>query len=258
MNNSKFDLNGKVAIITGGNGGIGLGIAKGLAIAGAKVVILGRNQEKIDKAMKELTDRGADALGLQCDVGSEDAVNNMVAATVEHYGRIDILVNNAVISWGIPTEDMTLDQWNTFMTNNLTSCFLTCKACFPHMVKAGGGKIINVGSIITKIGFGKLAHYAAAKGGMDHMSQSLAQGWGKHNIQVNALLPGLVDTEMMPVGPEETRSPLMKYGISKASSIKGYGIPEDFYGISILLASQASDFITGSIIVMDGGASLAL
>ncbi|HAD10201.1 MAG TPA: 2-deoxy-D-gluconate 3-dehydrogenase, partial [Porticoccaceae bacterium] len=159
----------KVAIIAGGNGGLGLGIARGLAIAGAKIAVVGRNQEKIDRAVKTLEDQGADALGIACDVGDEASVNNMVATTAEHFGRIDILFNNAAISWGIHTEKMTLDEWNNFLTNNLTSTFLTCRACFPHMVEAGGGKIINVGSVITKLGFGKLSHYAAAKGGMDHM-----------------------------------------------------------------------------------------
>jgi 2-deoxy-D-gluconate 3-dehydrogenase len=254
--NNKFDITGKVAIITGGNGGLGLGIAKGLAIAGAKVAIVGRNQEKIDRALKELEAQGADALGVPCDVGSEDDVNRMVQTTKDHFGRIDILFNNAAISWGIATEKMTLDQWNNFITNNLTSTFLTCKACFPHMVEAGGGKIINVGSIVTKLGFGKLSHYAAAKGGMDHMSQSLAQGWGKHNIQVNALLPGLVNSEMMPcTGPKKNR---LVDQIVKRTPTGNWSEPEDWFGISILLASPASDFITGSIIVMDGGLSLTL
>ena len=257
MNNTKFDLSGKVAIITGGNGGLGLGIAKGLAIAGAKIAVVGRKQEKIDRAVKELEAQGAEALGISCDVGNEDDVNRMVATTAEHFGRIDILVNNAAISWGIKTEDMTLDEWNNFITNNLTSCFLTCKACFPHMVEAGGGKIINIGSVITKMGFGKLSHYAAAKGGMDHMTQSLAQGWGKHNIHVNAVLPGLVDTEMMPCSGPNAMTGAVEF-VSKKSPVGRYGIPEDFYGLSILLASSASDFITGSIIVVDGGLSLSI
>ena len=249
--NSKFDITGKVAIITGGNGGLGLGMAEGLALAGAKVAVCGRNQDKIDRALDKLKAQGADAIGISCDVGSEEQVNAMVAQTKAHFGRIDILVNNAAISWGIPTETMTLDEWNNFITNNLTSMFLTCKACFPHMVEAGGGKIINVSSIVTKLGFGKLSHYGAAKGGMDHMTQSLAQGWGKHNIQVNALLPGLVDTEMMPCeGPNKNK--LVDYAV-KRTPTGTYGRPEDFYGITVLLSSPASDFITGARIVMDGG-----
>jgi 2-deoxy-D-gluconate 3-dehydrogenase len=251
-----FDLTDKVAIITGGNGGIGLGIAHGLAIAGAKVAIVGRNQDKIDKAVRDLQEAGADALGIRADVSLEDDVNRMVSETVAHFGRINILVNNAAISWGILAEETTLEEWNNFIAVNLTSCFLTSKACFPEMVKAGGGKIINIGSVITQMGFGRLAHYAAAKGGMDHMTQSLAQGWAKHNIHVNAVLPGLVHTEMVPCfGPNKTKA--VDYVVSR-TPIGRHGMPEDFQGITILLASGASDFITGAIMVVDGGWTLAI
>lgn len=251
-----FDLTGKVAVITGGNGGLGLGIARGLISAGAAVAIVGRNPKKLEKASKELTDLGGKVLAVQADVSKEDDVNRMVAETVAHFGRIDILVNNAAISYGVKAEELTLEQWNNFIAIDLTSVFLCCKACHPEFVKAGGGKIINVGSIITKLGFGKLIHYAAAKGGMDHMTQSLARAWGKDNIQVNALLPGLVDTEMMPCsGPD--RKPIVDYIIGKTSAGR-HGTPDDFQGIAILLSSSASDFITGAIIVEDGGVSLAI
>ena len=252
-----FDLTGKVAIITGGNGGLGLGIAKGLARVGAKVAIVGRKQEKLDKAEAELKAEGYEVLPIQADVSSEDDVNRMVAETVARFGRIDILVNNAAISWGVPTEELPLETWNTFIKINLTSCFLCCKAVYPEMVKVGGGKIINISSIITQIGFGKLTHYAAAKGGMDHMSQSLARGCGKENIQVNVICPGLVDTEMMPcTGPNKMGS-FVDHAIDK-SACKRFGVPADFEGLTQLLASPASDFITGAIIVADGGVSLAM
>ena len=252
-----FDLTGKVAIITGGNGGLGLGMAKGLAKVGAKVAIVGRKQEKLDKAEAELKAAGYEVLAVQADVSSEDDVNRMVAETVERFGRVDILVNNAAISWGVTTSEMSLETWNTFIKINLTSCFLCCKAVHPEMVKVGGGKIINVSSIITKLGFGKLVHYAAAKGGMDHMSQSLARGWGKDNIQVNVILPGLVDTEMMPcTGPDKIGG-IVDYAIKK-SACNRFGVPADFEGLTQLLASPASNFITGAIIVADGGLSLAM
>lgn len=252
-----FDLTGKVAIVTGGNGGLGLGIARGLAAAGASVAIVGRNTDKLEAAVKDLEGGGATVLPIQADVSLEDDVNRMVAETVERFGRIDILFNNAAISWGIRPEEMTLDEWNTFLAINLTSCFLTSKACYPEFVKAGGGKIINISSIITKFGHPKLIQYAAAKGGMDHMTQSLARSWGPQNIQVNAVLPGLVDSEMMPIGPEGSRAPIIDYAISK-SACERHGIPDDFVGISVLLSSEASDFITGSIIVVDGGLSIAI
>ncbi|MBV1932088.1 MAG: glucose 1-dehydrogenase [Porticoccaceae bacterium] len=251
-----FDLTGKVAIITGGNGGLGLGIAKGLAKEGCAVALVGRNQDKIDKAVAEMEALGAKAIGVQADVSKEDDVNRMVKETTDQLGRIDILVNNAAISWGIAPEKMTLEEWDNFIAVDLTSCFLCAKACHPEMVKAGGGKIINIGSAITKKGMGKLVHYAAAKGGMDHMTQSLAMAWGKDNIQVNAVLPGLVDTEMMPCEGPKKAGPV-NY-IVKKTPVGRYGMPEDFEGISVLLSSEASSFITGSIIVVDGGMMLGI
>jgi len=252
-----FDLSGKVAIITGGNGGLGLGIARALAKAGASVAIVGRNTDKLKAATANLESGGATVLAVQADVSLEDDVNRMVAETVERFGRIDILFNNAAISYGVRPELMTLEVWNKFIAIDLTSCFLCCKAVHPEMVKAGGGKIINVGSIITKLGHPKLAQYAAAKGGMDHMTQSLACAWGENNIQVNAVLPGLVDSEMMPVSDSGDHAPIIDYVIEK-SAVKRHGTPDDFAGISIMLSSAASDFITGSIIVVDGGLSLAI
>ena len=202
-----FDLTGKVAIITGGNGGLGLGIAKGLVQEGCAVALVGRNEDKIGQAVAEIESMNGQAIGVQADVSSEEDVSRMVRETAEKLGRVDILFNNAAISWGVHPDKMTLEEWNNFIAIDLTSCFLCCKAVYPEMIKAGGGKIINVGSAITaNKGFGKLVHYAAAKGGMDHMTQSLAQAWGKDNIQVNALLPGLVHTEMMPCfGPKKVR-----------------------------------------------------
>jgi 2-deoxy-D-gluconate 3-dehydrogenase len=252
-----FDLSGKVAIITGGNGGLGLGIAKGLAKEGCAVSLVGRNQDKIDKAVAEMEALGAKAIGVQCDVSKEDDVNRMVEETAKQLGRVDILFNNAAISWGIAPEKMTLEEWDKFIAIDLTSCFLCAKACYPEMIKAGGGKIINVGSAITKKGFGKLVHYAAAKGGMDHMTQSLARAWGKDNIQVNAVLPGLVHTEMMPCFGPDKIGPVVDY-ITKKSPVGRYGMPDDFEGLSVLLSSEASSFITGSIIVADGGMTLAI
>jgi 2-deoxy-D-gluconate 3-dehydrogenase len=165
-----FDLTGKVAIITGGNGGLGLGIARGLAKAGAGVAISGRSQEKLDSAAAQLRSEGFKVLPIRADVSVEEDVNRMVRETADHFGRVDILVNNAAISWGVKVEEMSLELWNQFIAVDLTSCFLCCKAVYPEMKKVGGGKIINISSIITKRGFGRLVHYAAAKGGMDHMT----------------------------------------------------------------------------------------
>ena len=252
-----FDLTGKVAIITGGNGGLGLGIAKGLASEGCAVALVGRNQEKIDKAVAEMEALGAKAIGVKADVSKEADVNRMVAETVEQLGRVDILFNNAAISWGVAPEKLTIEDWDQFIAIDLTSCFLCSKAVYPEMVKVGGGKIINVGSAITQKAMGKLVHYAAAKGGMDHMTQSLALAWGKDNIQVNAILPGLVHTEMMPCFGENKIGPVVDY-ITKKTPVGRYGMPDDFEGLSLVLSSEASKFITGSIIVADGGMTLGI
>ena len=252
-----FDLTGKVAIITGGNGGLGLGIAKGLASEGCAVALVGRNQEKINKAVAEMEAIGAKAIGVKADVSKEDDVNRMVAETVEQLGRVDILFNNAAISWGVAPEKLTIEDWDQFIAIDLTSCFLCSKAVHPEMVKVGGGKIINVGSAITQKAMGKLVHYAAAKGGMDHMTQSLALAWGKDNIQVNAILPGLVHTEMMPCFGENKIGPVVDY-ITKKTPVGRYGMPDDFEGLSLVLSSEASKFITGSIIVADGGMTLGI
>jgi len=252
-----FDLTGKVAIITGGNGGLGLGIARGLAKAGASVAISGRSQEKLDAASAQLRSEGFNVLSIKADVSVEDDVNRMVRETADHFGRVDILVNNAAISWGVKVEEMSLELWNQFIAVDLTSCFLCCKAVYPEMKKVGGGKIINISSIITKLGFGRLVHYAAAKGGMDHMTQSLARAWGPDNIQVNVVLPGLVDSEMMPCSGPNHRGRIIDYAIEK-SACGRHGVPADFEGLSVLLASKASDFITGAVIVADGGLSLAI
>ena len=252
-----LNLTGKVAIVTGGNGGLGLGIARGMANAGAEVAIVGRNQDKLDSAYENLKGIGPRILRVQADVSKEDEVKRMVRETVAAFGRVDILFNNAAVSYGIPAEKMTLEEWNTFIAINLTSVFLCSQACYPEFMKVGGGKIINIGSIITQqMGHGQLIAYAAAKGGMDHMTQSLAIAWGPDNIQVNCVLPGLVDSEMMPCEGPNKQSKIIDYAVRK-SPVRRYGVPDDFQALSVLLASPASSFITGALIVADGGLSLA-
>jgi len=158
-----FDLTGKVAIVTGGNGGLGLGIAKGLASEGCAVALVGRNQAKIDAAVAEMTALGYKSLGVQADVSKEDDVNRMVKETAEHFGRVDILVNNAAISWGVAPEKLTLEQWDEFIAIDLTSCFLCSKACYPEFIKAGGGKIIVLSGGGATNPLPNISCYAASK-----------------------------------------------------------------------------------------------
>ena len=251
-----FDLTGKVAIVTGGNGGLGLGIARGMANAGASVAIVGRNMDKLDVAYENLKGIGPKILRVQADVSKEDDVRRMVKETVAALGRVDILFNNAAISYAHSAAMMPLEEWNNFLAIDLTSVFLCCQAVYPEMLKVGGGKIINIGSAITKqMGHPKLIAYAASKGGMDHMTQSLAVAWGPDNIQVNCILPGLVDSEMMPCEGPNVQSRVVGYAV-RNSPVRRYGIPDDFQGISIFLASPLSSFITGALIVADGGMTL--
>src|SRR6185295_10237974 len=191
-----FDLKGKVAVVTGGNGGIGLGMARGLAKAGARVVVAARNKEKSGAAVRELQALGAGALAVNVDVTQEKSVDAMVRETVEKCGGLDILVNNAGINIRKPAQDLSLDEWRQVLDTNLTSAFLCSRSAYPHMKSAGGGKIINVGSMLSIFGAAFAPVYGASKGGVVQLTKSLAVAWAPDNIQVNAVLPGWVDTDL--------------------------------------------------------------
>src|SRR5690349_4866367 len=191
-----FDLKGKVAIVTGGNGGIGFGMAKGLARAGARVVVAGRNADKSANAVRELNSIGKDALAIEVDVTSAHSVDALVAQTAQRCGRIDIVVNNAGINIRKPVDALALEEWHTVMNTNLTSAFLCAKAAYPHLKQAGGGKIINIGSMMSIFGASFAPVYGASKGGIVQLTKSLAIAWAKDNIQVNAILPGWIDTDL--------------------------------------------------------------
>ena len=191
-----FDLKGKVAIVTGGNGGIGLGMARGLARAGARVVIAARNKDKSSAAVRELRALGTSALAVSVDVTQEKSVDAMVRETVEQCGGLNILVNNAGINIRKPAQDLSLEEWRQVLDTNLTSAFLCSRSAYPHMKRAGGGKIINVGSMLSIFGAAFAPAYGASKGGIVQLTKSLATAWARDNIQANAVLPGWVDTDL--------------------------------------------------------------
>src|SRR6187399_3773925 len=191
-----FDLKNRVAFITGGNGGIGLGMAKGLAVAGASIVIAGRNKTKAQSALSELRSLGAQAEFMDLDVVDEKACRQAIQTAVERFGRLDILVNNAGTTVRKQPEDLTAQDWHLVMNTNLTSAFLCSQAAYPHMIKAGGGKIINIGSMMSVFASSYAAPYAASKGAIVQMARSMAVAWAKDNIQVNAILPGWIDTDL--------------------------------------------------------------
>jgi 2-deoxy-D-gluconate 3-dehydrogenase len=249
-----FDLKGKVALVTGGNGGIGLGMAKGMAAAGASVVIAGRNKSKAEKAIKELQALGAKAEFSEFDALDEKSCKDAVDRAAQKFGRLDILVNNAGTTVRKQPQDLTTADWNLVMTTNLTSAFQCSQAAYPHMKKLGAGKIINIGSMMTLFGAAYAAPYAASKGGIVQMTRAMATAWAKDNIQVNSILPGWIDTDLTRAAREQVQG-LNERVLARTPAAR-WGSPDDFAGIAVFLASPASDFVSGTAIPIDGGYSI--
>jgi 2-dehydro-3-deoxy-D-gluconate 5-dehydrogenase len=250
-----FNLTDRIALVTGGNGGIGLGMARGLGTAGATITVVGRNEEKSAAALRELQSAGVRAESLPCDVTDESAVQRLFAQVRERHGRLDILVNNAGATVRKPPQDFTLDEWNGVMDVNLTSVFLCARAAHPLMVAAGAGKIINIASILSIFGAPYAPAYCASKGGIVQFTKSLAIAWAKDRIQVNAVLPGWIDTELT-VGARAQVAGLNERVLARTPAGR-WGTPQDLAGIAVFLASAASDFVTGAAIPVDGGYSVS-
>jgi 2-deoxy-D-gluconate 3-dehydrogenase len=249
-----FDLTGRVALVTGGNGGIGLGIARGLAKAGAAVAIAGRNTEKNASALTELKAFGAEVQSLQVDVADEAACRAMPGEVHERLGRLDILVNNAGVARRTRPETMSLEIWNTIIAINLTGVLVASQAAHPLMKAAGGGKIINIGSMYSIFGAPYVSAYAVTKGGVVQLTKSLAAAWAADNIQVNAILPGWIDTDMTRAA--RTGSAEFSDGVVARTPAGRWGEIDDFQGPAVFLASAASDFVTGAVLAVDGGYSI--
>ncbi|MBN8892806.1 MAG: 2-deoxy-D-gluconate 3-dehydrogenase [Rhodospirillales bacterium 70-18] len=243
-----FDLTGKVAIVTGGNGGIGLGMATGLAQAGAAVVLAGRNVAKGEAAAKGL---GGKAVFVAADVTKKADCARLVADTVAKFGRLDIVVNNAGIAIRKNPQDYTEAEWHRVMDTNMTSAFLMCQAAHPELVRAGGGKIVNIGSVMSIMGAPHAAPYAASKGAIVQYTRAIATAWAKDNIQANAVLPGWIDTELTEGAREQV--PGLNESVLARTPAGRWGKPADLAGIAVFLCSAASDFVTGTGIPCDGG-----
>src|SRR5580693_2494419 len=226
-------------------------MAEALAEAGADLVLCARKKERCDRAAKELEALGADTLALGCDVKKPEDVQAVIDATVERFGRLDILINNAGTSWGAPVEEMTLEQWNKVIETNLTGTFLFSQAAGKVMVRQKSGKIINITSVAGIHGAPasfQAIGYHASKGGVIAFTKDLACKWGQHNIQVNAIAPGWFPTNMSAVVIERNRETFLK-----RLPLGRFGGENDLKGAAVFLASAASDFVTGHVLVVDGG-----
>jgi 2-dehydro-3-deoxy-D-gluconate 5-dehydrogenase len=254
MTSQLFALTGKVAIVTGGNGGIGLGMAHGLADAGADIAVVARNEEKSKAAVADLQARGVRAISVATDVTDKAAVGRMVERVENELGRIDILVNNAGINIRKPPQALELEEWDSVIRTNLTSAFLCSQAVYPAMKAAGGGKIINIGSMMSIFGASFAPAYAASKGGIVQFTRSCAVAWAADNIQANAVLPGWIDTDLTKSARVEVNG-LHERVLARTPAAR-WGAIDDFAGIAVFLASSASDFVTGTAIPVDGGFSV--
>ncbi len=249
-----FDLAGRAALVTGGNGGIGLGMAEGLAHAGAAVAIAGRDEDKNAAALARLAALGARAIAIAADVTKEASCRAMVQEAAERLGRLDILVNNAGINIRKAPQDYSLEEWRRVLDSNLTSAFVASQAAYAHMRSAHGGKILNVGSMMSIFGASFVAPYGASKGGIVQLTRALACAWAGDNIQVNAVLPGWIDTPLTRRARREVAG--LEERVVARTPAGRWGTPEDMAGIAVFLCSRAADFITGTAIPVDGGYSV--
>ncbi len=245
-----FDLNGKAALVTGGNGGIGLGMAQGLAAAGARIAIAGRDKAKIAQALKQFPG----GISLEADLRDENACRAMVDEAAQRLGRLDILVNNAGMNVRKAPQDYSLEEWKLVLDTNLTSAFVAAQAAYPHLKRAGAGKIVNIGSMMSIFGAAFVAPYGASKGGIVQLTRALACAWAKDNIQVNAVLPGWIDTAMTRRARSDIQG--LNENVLRRTPAGRWGEAGDLAGIAVFLCSKASDFITGTAIPVDGGYSV--
>jgi NAD(P)-dependent dehydrogenase (short-subunit alcohol dehydrogenase family) len=246
-----FDLTGQVAVISGGSMGLGRQMAEGLAEMGANLVLCARKKERCEAAAEGLRAQGVQTLALECDVKDKSTIQHVVDETLAKFGRLDILINNAGVSWGAPVEEMTLDQWDKVLSTNLTGTFLFCQVAGKTMISQGSGKIINIASVAGLGGASaelQAIGYHASKGGVIAFTKDLACKWAPHNIQVNAIAPGWFPTHMSEWIIEHRKESLLE-----KIPLRRFGSDHDLKGAAVFLASDASAYVTGHVLVVDGG-----
>ncbi len=251
---NSFNLSGRVAVVTGGNGGIGLAMAEGLASAGADIVIAARDSKKGAKALTILQGFDVRSTFIQVDVRDPSSISDLVESVVRELGGLHILVNNAGTNDRKQPEEYELEEWQTIIDTNLTSAFVASQKVYPHMSRAGGGKIINIGSMMSIFGASFTVPYASSKGGIVQMTKGMACAWAKDNVQVNAVLPGWIDTTLTREARQQVEG--LHDRVEARTPAGRWGVPGDLSGIGVFLASSASDFVTGTAIPVDGGYSV--
>lgn len=257
MNHRLFSLEGKVAVVTGGNGGIGKGIALGFAEAGADVAVVARDEKKILEAVQEIQDRfSSRVMGLPFDAADPESIRSMMRAVREDLGTLHILVNNAGVNVRKMPQEYAPEEWDRVLDTNLRGPFLCAQAAYPFMKETGGGKIINIGSMTSIFGGAKLAPYGASKGGIVQLTRSLSTAWAVDNIQVNAILPGWIDTDLTIQARKDL--PGLHERVLARTPAGRWGDPSDLIGTAVFLSSAASNFVTGTAIPVDGGFSTFL
>lgn len=251
-----YSLEGKVALVTGGAYGIGFAIAEGLAKAGARIAFNCRSEEHRTKALEDYQKKGIDAKGYICDVTEETQVQEMLAKIEKELGVVDILVNNAGIIKRIPMTEMKAEEFREVIDIDLVAPFIMAKAVLPGMIQKGGGKIINICSMMSELGRETVSAYAAAKGGLKMLTRNIASEYGQYNIQCNGIGPGYIATPqtapLREIQPDGSRHPFDQFIVAKTPQAR-WGTPEDLMGPAVFLASGASDFVNGHILYVDGG-----
>ncbi|WP_181347064.1 SDR family oxidoreductase [Thalassobacillus sp. CUG 92003] len=247
-----FDLSGKTAIVTGGGRGLGKQIAEALAESGANVVVCSRKEEACRDVSEQLKRQGTEAMGLKCDVQHADDIQHVVDATVERFGRIDILVNNSGATWGAPVEEMPLEAWQKVFNVNVTGTFLMSQAAGKVMLEQGSGKIINIASVAGLKGsnpkYMNTIGYNSSKGAVITFTKDLAVKWGPKGIHVNAIAPGFFPTKMSKGLLEQGSDAILE-----GTPLRKFGSEDDLKGAAVFLSSAASDYMTGDVLVVDGG-----
>lgn len=253
---NKFSLEGKVALVTGASSGIGFALAKGLGDAGAQVIFNDINQEVVDNGIEEYKKKGIEAKGYVCDVTNEEKVIEMISSIEKEFGKVDILINNAGIIKRVPMHEMASDDFRKVIDVDLTAPFIVSKAVLPGMMNRRSGKIINVCSMMSELGRETVSAYAAAKGGLKMLTRNIASEYGEYNIQCNGIGPGYIATPMTnPLREKQadgSRHPFDQFILSKTPAER-WGEAEDLVGPAVFLASEASDFVNGHVLYVDGG-----